>query len=805
MLERYHISSMLKFAAVFLLFLTAASSGLAQKTINGTIRDAQTNEALPSANISIEGTYRGTISNSNGVYSLTIPDSLLPATVIVRYIGFESGKRIIKAGGANRQDFELAPSVTEMEAITVTGEDPAIHIMREVIKRKKKWRQKLETYKAEAYTRQTLSNDTSIVMITESVSTAFWDKGKGHREVLKSRNQAANIEATDNFAGISYLPNFYDDNVEIAGFELAGVTHPDALKFYDFKLVEQTTRDDQTVFKIAVSPSRKLQPLFSGIIYVLDEEYALLEVSLTPNEVVTFPQPVKDFDSFYEQQFNNFGQDFWLPADVRINGEIKIKMVGLEFPLIRFRQLSRITNYEVNVSLPDSLYRQKDLFTIDSTSISNDSLFIKSLDTIPLSKQEQEAYETLDSTATLEKAFKPSGFLSRFVDDDGDEGSRLGAGFLGRVPGSFLPVVRYNRTDALYAGLNYRIDPVDKLELRLTGGYSTGYDEWSYGAGFTYSLYRGRISQQVGFDYKAGTALRYNSEIYMPLTTLLGNLLGYKNYFDYYRNEGFRAFTKLICRRADLSANIGFNSEAHSSLTANTAYDILGQDRVPLQNPPIAEGRLHSLDIEAGYNLDEDYTLGITGLKRIGLYVEHSDDWLGSDFNFTRYVTHIDWSFNTFYKRRFLPNTLDVKLTAGTFSGTLPPQRFGIADVAAGIFSFFGSLKTQRNRPYEGEQYVSVTAEHNFRTIPFEFLGIKTLVEREWGIIIFGGAGKTWVREDRKQALLDNLGFQPDVTDGVHIEAGISINKILGLFRIDFAQRLDEPAFLVNIGVARIF
>lgn len=798
---------MLRISAVLLFTLLAGISipTSAQKTITGTVYDAETGETLPSANISIEDTYRGTISNRNGAYSLAIPDSLLPATVVARYIGFESARRVIEASSSRRQDFRLQPSVTEMEAITVTDEDPAIRIMREVIERKQQWRKKLETYKAEAYTRQTLSNDTSIVMITESVSTAFWDKEKGHREVLKSRKQTANMEAADNFAGVSYLPNFYDDNVEIAGFDVVGVTHPDALKFYDFKLLDQTTLDEQTVYKIQVRPARKLQPLFTGTIYVLDEAYALLEVSLKPNDVVDFPQPIKDFNSYYEQQFNNYGQDFWLPVDMRINGDIKIKMVGLEFPLIQFRQLSRITDYEVNVPLPDSLYADDDLFAVDSTTISSDSLFNRNIDTVPLSDDEEEAYATLDSTATLEKAFKPTGFLSRFIDEE-DEDEASGPGFLSSIPGNISPTVRYNRVDELHAGLTYSVDPVDNLELRISGGYSTGYEEWSYGAGFTYDLYqKGRFSQKAGFDYKARTMQRYESQVYSPVMMIFGNLLGYENYFDYYRNEGFRTFTELEFSGVDLSAIMGYNSEEHRSLSSTTAYDILGRDNVPRVNPAIPEGRLHSLDIKAGYNLEENYSLGITGLKRVGIYIEHSDGWLGSDFDFTRYTAGIDWTFNTFYKRRLLPNTLDMKISAGTFSGTLPPQRYGITDIAPGVISFFGSLKTQRFQPYEGEQFLSVALEHNFRTVPFEFLGIRPLVEREIGIIVFGGVGKTWVSESRRLALESSFGFSPNTTESTHIEAGVSLNKVFGLFRVDFAQRLDEPAFLVNIGVARLF
>lgn len=788
-----------------LFLLAVTNAGMAQKTIRGTVIDAQNGETLPSANISVENTYRGTISNREGRYQLTIPDSLLPATVVVRYLGFNSVSRTITRQSASQQDFRLEPSTLELGEIVVTGDDPAISIMRQVIERKQQWRQRLETYQAEAYTRQTISNDTSIVMISESVSTAFWDKEQGHREVLQSRRQTANIEASDNFAGVSYFPNFYDDNIEIAGFELMGVTHPEALDFYDFKLVDYRNLDDQVVYEIDVSPARKLQPLFEGSIYVLDREYALLEVSLQPNDVVKFPAPVKGFNTYYEQQFNNYGQDFWLPADMRIEGDVKISMVGLEFPTIKFRQLSQIRNYQVNGPLPDSLYEQDDLFTVDSTSIKSDSLFVKAVESVPLSSEEEQAYSTLDSTATLEKAFKPSGFLARFVDDD-DDGDSGGDGLLSQVPGSFSPLLRYNRVDELHAGLKYSIGLADNLQLSVNGGYSTGYEEWGYGAGAEYQFLNTKtIDQTLGVEYHAETATQYQSAVYGTYFTSLSNIFGERDYYNYYRNEGYRVFSEIEFDAIDLSATLGFNSEEHSALSQTTSYDILGRNPRIQLNPAIEEGQLRSLDIHAGYNLDEDYNFGVMGMKKIGLSVEYSDDAIGSDFNYTRYQAHINWSFPTFYQRRFLPNTLDLNLVAGTFSGTLPLQRIGIIDASVDHFSPFGTLKTRQQLPYAGEQYAMINTEHNFRSIPFEALGLHQLVNWNWGLILFAGAGKTWISDLRQQAILDDTGYLVPAPEEVHLEAGVSLNGLFGLFRVDFAQRLDQPAFMVNVSVARIF
>jgi len=788
-----------------LLFLLPAAPSFGQKTVSGTVTDADDGEPLPSANISIANTYRGTISNRDGRYSLTIPDSLLPATVVVRYLGYQTKRLLIGAGSDEIQNVRMEPATLELGEITVTGEDPAIRIMREVIRRKQEWRDRLETYRAEAYTRQVISNDTSIVAITESVSEAFWDREQGHREVLKSKRQTANLEAAQNFAGVSYIPNFYDDNIEIAGFDLVGVTHPDALKFYDFRLEEYRTIDDRVVYEISVTPGRKLQPLFRGTIYVLDREYALLEVSLRPNEVVDFPQPIRDFDTFYEQQFNNYGQDFWLPVDMRIEGEIKISMIGLEFPLIRFRQISQLADYDVNIPLPDSLYRKEEVFTVDSSTVNNDSLFIRAVKPVPLSGEEEQAYATLDSTATLEKAFRPSGFLSRFVDGEEEGGGR---GLVSDVPGAFTPAIRFNRVEELYLGLNYTVEPsgTDRLEFRVNGGYGTGDGRWSYGAGLTAQvLDRDGLRVNLGFDYSDRTRTQYESQIYTPGYSTVTNLLGEPDYFDYYRSRGYRAFAGVELVRADLHAVIGFNREDHTSLDRNSAFDLLGRDQ-PLQaNPGIDEGLLQSLDLAVGYNMDEGYNLGITGLNRVRLQVEHSAGALGSDFGFTRYRADIDWSIPTFYRRRLFSNTLEIKATGGTYSGTLPLQRFGIIDGSISHFGTFGGLKTLQNRPYRGEQYLMVNAEHNFRTVPFELLGLRSPVDWNWGLILFGGLGRSWISEARRLEIMNRTGVQVQDSGGVHYEAGISLNGLFGLFRLDFAQRLDEPAFIINVSVARLF
>ena len=106
---------------------------------------------------------------------------------------------------------------------------------------------------------------------------------------MKSRRQTANIEGSNNFAGVSYLPNFYDDNLDIVEFDVVGVTNPKALSYYNFELVNFSKIDDKIIYEIDVTSKRKLQPLFEGTIFVQDIDYSMIAVRLKPNDVIVFP------------------------------------------------------------------------------------------------------------------------------------------------------------------------------------------------------------------------------------------------------------------------------------------------------------------------------------------------------------------------------------------------------------------------------------------------------------------------------------------------------------------------------------
>lgn len=779
------------------LFSISFQPALSQ-TVRGIVLDGETGEPLPSATVLYEGTFRGTIANLEGEFTIDVEQ--YPATLLIRYIGYESERIELGQQPLDILKIRLTPSVTELGEIVVTDEDPGLSIMERVIARKQLWRAELKTYEVDAFTRQILKNDTAIVSITESGTRSFWDRDQGHREVQLYRRQTTNIDADQNFAGVRFLPNFYDDNITVAGYEMVGVTHPDALSYYNFRLTETTQIDGAPVYVINVNPARRLRPLFTGTVYVHGEDYALLEVNLKPNRVVSFPPPVKEFDLSYRQQYSNFKGNIWLPVDIRIDGTVRIEMVGLRFPEINFSQTSRLSEYRVNVELPDSLYEQEDILTRIDTDRHSDF----SQQMVPLTREEQLAYESIDSTNTIEKAFEPEGFLSGVVMDD-DNNNSVAMGLDSILPSGFQVKGRFNRVDGFNAGLGYQNIFNDiGFNLSVYSSYSFHSDFLNYGANIRQRILitDGRSQVFLTGRYDNQIVNRYKGSIYSQFMNGFQAVLGGVDYFDYFREEKISGGidVRRFLHVADMSLFFTSSSNQSIQIEDNTVYDysLFGWHGSRRPGTAVFEGQINTMGLNIDLNRQRS-TFGVSGSRQLRLSAERSASVLGSDVAFTKLSMEANWNMDTFFGRRAFANTLDLQLSAGVLIGDKIPQKWGVVDGSLSGFTPFGTLKTRRNRPYAGSEYWIVSAEHNFRTIPFELIGLRALVNRGWGVIVFGGAGYAGSENS-------TIISQSDLsTNGVHSEAGISLNSIFGILRIDVAKRLDMQGTYIGISVPRYF
>jgi Ca-activated chloride channel family protein len=106
-----------KIFAFIVLLLTLGSSGLAQqRTITGTVKDADSKTVLSGVEISVQGKNSATLTDNNGAYSIKVEDS---DVLLFKFLGFETQK--IKVGKKKKIDVLLKAESHNLEEIVVLG------------------------------------------------------------------------------------------------------------------------------------------------------------------------------------------------------------------------------------------------------------------------------------------------------------------------------------------------------------------------------------------------------------------------------------------------------------------------------------------------------------------------------------------------------------------------------------------------------------------------------------------------------------------------------------------------------------
>ena len=772
-------------AGLCMLMVLCARSAASGQVVSGRVLDAQTGEVLPAATIHVAGTFRGTITNSDGQFEIS-PEEW-PTNLVVRFLGYRTDT--VHVAVPEAITVRLEPAAIELATLVVTGENPAVRIMREVIRRKQIWRAELESYQAQAYARLVFATEEEIVAIGESASTAWWAQGKGFREIQTGNRSTGNVQFLDQLPAASIMLNLYDDDIEIGGHKLIGVTHPQALSSYDFTLIRSRRIDETIVHDIDVAPRNTLVSGFEGRISILEGEYAMIDAELQPGDAFLFPPPIQSYEETLRQQFFNFGTTAWLPVDMRSESAIKISFGPLlHFPTIHVDVIGRFTDYQLNGPVPDSLFADDKLMVVDSVAVESGRVFQEEGVAVPYSPLETLAYESIDSTDALVDKFAPKGPFGRMLRVQREAEEQRGRLSTANWP-DIEPRLRYNRVDGLHGGLGITRQLGQYLQVSGGGGRSselTGRDQWSYDAAVRLNVDRkDKADFYVEGGYRAATEQTYHAaHVFSNSLSIL--MSGREDYFDYYRTEGVFVTVGMTGGHQPHRVDATWRSEAHAQLPLTTSYDLRGEKTPQRANGTIVEGNFRSITFTWGIGEPPVPIFGaVSGVEHIKFQIERSI--AGSDMRFGRYVASAYWRMTTLLKRRLLPATLDLHAALGLSSGDLPPQRIHIVERGNGYFGPFGTLRAYSGLPDQGRQMGLFLWEHNFRTIPFELLGIRGLAERGYNVLVFGG--HAWIR--------NNIWQQRH-------ELGVSLSGLLGLFRIDVAKPLNEPGVRWGWGVARI-
>lgn len=244
-----------------------------------------------------------------------------------------------------------------------------------------------------------------------------------------------------------------------------------------------------------------------------------------------------------------------------------------------------------------------------------------------------------------------------------------------------LPMIHYNRVDALFLGIRrermqwYNHDNflgIPAINAHGMIGYSFGQDEWQYVLGL--EKYLGRNNHVIiGGEYHSATTTDDFWRVGLIETSLTSFIGGY-DYQDYYKQEGLGAYVLFRTKRL-FEGGIAYNDDQYSSQQTESDWALFGAgDRYRL-NPPVEflNGTaidtvdLSSLTFSASFNpkrliLGRYYSLSVSG------DLEFSDPGISSsDYSFTRFVGEMINYYN-FEQGGLLKHRLRV----GSIAGEVP-------------------------------------------------------------------------------------------------------------------------------------
>jgi hypothetical protein len=583
-------------------------------TIKGRITDTQGN-GLAFATIREAETTNGTAANAEGHYTLEVNTGKV--TIIVEYLGYETITKVIEVTGSNTiVNFKLNEQKLDIGEVIVTnnGEDPAYAKMRKVIAKRKYHADLLKTFETDIYMKgvlRTRSFPKSImgVKITDSMMSEIGleEGGKGILYLLEEQTKywykapdqtytkVISVRESGDPKGLGFatMPpviNVYENNFQILdGLNDRGFISPansNAFFYYSYKFLGSYFEGERMISKIQVIPKRKYEPLFSGYVYVVEDDWVFKSVHLT----LTAQSQMNTLDTLrLEQNYMPLEKDVWVIQSQVLYPTIKI--IGMD---IAGNFITSYSGQKVNAPIDAGIFSNKIISSYDSLAQSYHTEHWDSIRPIPLAADEIRDYQKKDSMQAVWQ--KTADSLKKTTSVNLGPGAVLLGGAsirAGKNSWSLSPFIQ---------GVNYNTVEGVNAQLSLNWSHEINEDQrwaiaWQNRYGFAnkhynpllFLKYQSRDTKWRGRDWliqmQIGSKVQQlNTDAPInPFINLAYTLIGSKNYMKLFENR----VAQLQVRRAwgnGLRAVAGISFEERIPLV-NTAFYTFNEKNDPLLTP----------------------------------------------------------------------------------------------------------------------------------------------------------------------------------------------------------------------------
>ena len=779
-----------------------------QVLVSGKITDEK-NQALSFSSVLVKGSTQGTNANADGFYSL----KLAPGTyeLIFQYVGYKKKVEKIIVEGNTIKNVALSPESYELKEVVIKdGEDPAYAVIRAAIKKRKYYLNEVNAFTCKAYIKglQRLkdfpkkmvklinamnsggekidSTLLGVVYLSESETKYHFRKPNDEKEIMYSSRVSGDNKAFS-FNQVSDMKfSVYENLITLDGLSDRPFISPineNALLSYRYKLLGTTFEDGKMLNKIEITPKRKTDPCFRGIIYIQENTWRVhsADVYLTKDAKIDF------VDTLHIKQLNAPVNDsIWMPTGLNMTFNFKV------FGFIGDGYFNAVfSDYDMNPAFPKKFFKNEVLKVEDGAN-KKDTGYWKESRPVPLTDEEQADYRKKDSIGAIKNS-------DRYKDSIDRKGNKLTLNdlilgysfnktakqFSLNTSGLLTSGVQYNTVEGINASI--KVNMTKRYEDRRSHDLATtvryGFSNYLWGGTANWK-YVFKPEKFESVNVKVGTtAQQFNGNDPINATmntsyTLFDNENFMKLYKKSYASFGYRKelINGLI---------VNFNTEyAERSSLRNTAFDLWVDNKHKLftSNDPL---RPHTDDSSFAVNNSFIVELGFSIRFKQKYYTRpHQKIIVGSKFPIinVQYTKAIP-GLNTKADYDLAKMVIDDNIKLGLF-GTFAYRLKG------GYFLTSKYVEFMDYKHFDGNQTILANNDYlnSFKLLPYYTYSTKNWYAEAHAEHHFNGFIFNKVPLLKKYRIQEVVGGHVLFNDKLdqYYEINFGIEHILQIIRIDY-------------------
>ncbi|MFM7024290.1 MAG: DUF5686 family protein [Flavobacteriales bacterium] len=417
---------------------------ISQIVLSGIVKDSETKLGIPYANLFLIQKKYGTACNEEGKFFIA---TAAPDTLLISMAGYEP-KRIFFSSSNDNFTIVLKKKESEIKTIEIKKKKKkkkdlvAEAIIDKAIENKKKNNyENLDQFECRVYNRVqcNINNvDTSFadnaalkpigfifnsidsvtfdkpsvpILFSESYSRTYYKNNPRREKEIIEANKISGIDnmSMAEFSGNLYLDyNIYDDYINAFQKDFISPLAVTSGLSYKYFLNDSLYINDRKTYKIYFFPRRSSELTFYGTLWIDSASYSLTKFDMTMSKDANI-NLVKRLS--FQREYAPVN-DAWMPMKEEILIELNLQNNKVGFYGLKKTQYSE---YKFDQHHDDDFYStNKKLYLSDSLALQRDTAYWNKNRPEPLSSNEKEIYQNIDSVMNTKYAKRIKAF-SRMI------------------------------------------------------------------------------------------------------------------------------------------------------------------------------------------------------------------------------------------------------------------------------------------------------------------------------------------------------------------------------------------------------